>query len=73
MNDKLHKLQIFKFGMYGFLKNLMFFEPYLLYYLVTLSGLSFLQVGLLYSIRETTIYIFAILSGVMADRYGKKT
>jgi len=59
--------------MYGFLKNLMFFEPYLLYYLVTLSGLSFLQVGLLYSIRETTIYIFEIPSGVIADRYGKKT
>jgi len=73
MDEKKQKIQIFKFGMYGFLKNLMFFEPYLLYYLVSVSGLSFLQVGLLYSIRETTIYIFEIPSGVFADRFGKKT
>lgn len=73
MNQKKHKLQIFKFGMYGFLKNLMFFEPYLLYYLVTYGGLSFLQYGGLLSIREIIVYLFEIPSGVIADRYGKKT
>lgn len=66
-------MQIFKFGMYGFLKNLRFFEPYLLYYFTIISGLSLLQVGVLYSIREIIIYIFEIPSGVIADRYGKKT
>ena len=73
MDTKKHKIQIFKFGMYGFLKNLMFFEPYLLYYFISIAGLSFLQVGVLYSIREIIIYIFEIPSGVIADRYGKKT
>jgi len=63
--------QIFKFEMYGFLKNLRFFEPYLIIYL-TLGGLSLFEVGLLISIREIIIYIFEIPSGVIADLYGKK-
>lgn len=65
------RLQIFKFEMYGFLKNLVFFEPYLIIYL-TISGLNLFQVGLLISIREIIIYIFEIPSGVIADMYGKK-
>ncbi|XFA99550.1 MFS transporter [Candidatus Izemoplasma sp. B36] len=67
------RTQITKFGMYGFLKNLRFFEPYLLYYLTVISGLSLFQVGILYSIREIIIYVFEIPSGVIADKYGKKT
>jgi len=70
-NLKDFRLQIFKFEMYGFLKNLMFFEPYLIIYL-TISGLTLFQVGLLISIREIIIYIFEIPSGVIADMYGKK-
>ena len=65
------RLQVFKFEMYGFLKSLMFFEPYLIIYL-TISGLSLFEVGLLISIREIVIYIFEIPSGVIADMYGKK-
>ena len=68
---KDYRLQIFKFEMYGFLKDLRFFEPYLIIYL-TISGLSLFQVGLLISIREIIIYIFEIPSGVIADMYGKK-
>ncbi len=70
-NLKDFRLQIFKFEMYGFLKSLMFFEPYLIIYL-TISGLTLFQVGLLISIREIIIYIFEIPSGVIADMYGKK-
>jgi MFS family permease len=65
------RLQIFKFEMYGFLKSLMFFEPYLIIYL-TISGLTLFQVGLLIAIREIIIYLFEIPSGVIADMYGKK-
>ena len=68
---KEFRMQIFKFEMYGFLKNLRFFEPYLIIYL-TLSSLNLFQVGLLISIREIVIYIFEIPSGVIADMYGKK-
>ena len=69
---KEHKSQITKFGFYGFLKNLKFYDPYLLFYLTIIANLSLLQVGLLYSIREIIIYVFEIPSGVIADRFGKK-
>jgi len=72
MNEKAHKKQIIKFGFYGLLKNLRFFEPYMIIFF-TMSGLSLFEVGLLYSIREVIIYVFEIPSGVIADRYGKKT
>lgn len=61
-----------KFCMYGFFKNLKFFEPFLIIYLLSM-GFSLFQIGLLYSIREITNYIFEIPSGIFADHYGKKT
>lgn len=63
--------QIKKFCAYGFLKNLTFFQPYLLIYLLG-SGLNLFEIGILYSIREGITYIFEIPSGVIADLYGKK-
>lgn len=63
--------QIKKFSMYGFLKNLKFFEPYLIIYLLG-SGYNLLQIGFLISIRELIMYIFEIPSGIIADVYGRK-
>lgn len=69
---KQHKKQITKFGFYGLLKNLRFFEPYMLIYFL-MSGINLFYIGILFSIREIVVYIFEIPSGVIADRYGKKT
>jgi len=69
---KKHRLQITKFGFYGLLKNLRFFEPYMIIYFL-FNDLNLFLVGVLFSIREIIIYIFEIPSGVIADRYGKKT
>jgi len=66
--DKL----IVKFSLYGFLKNLKFFEPFLVIYLLD-SGLSLFQIGILYSIREIVTYLLEVPSGIFADHYGKKT
>lgn len=63
--------QIMKFSLYGFLKNLRFFEPFLVIFLFA-EGLDFFQIGLLYAIKEIIIYVFEIPSGVMADTYGRK-
>lgn len=63
--------QIWKFCLYGFFKNLKFFEPYLLIYLLGM-GLNFFQIGLLLSVREAITYIFEVPSGIIADHYGKK-
>lgn len=65
--------QIKKFCLYGFLKNLMFFEPYLYIYLIQVMQLSLFQIGTLFSIRGIIIYIFEVPSGIFADQYGKKT
>ncbi|BEP27804.1 MFS transporter [Helicovermis profundi] len=65
--DKL----IWKFSFYGLLKNLKFFEPYLIIFLLGLNY-SLFTIGLLYSVREIITYIFEIPSGIIADNYGKK-
>lgn len=70
--DKLIKRQILKFSFYGFLKNLRFFDPYLVVYF-RIAGLEFAEIGLLIAVREIIVYIFEIPSGVLADRFGKKT
>lgn len=66
-NDK----QIKKFCAYGFLKNLKFFEPYLVVYLLGFN-LNLFEIGLLYSLREAIMYLFEIPSGIIADNFGKK-
>ena len=63
--------QIKKFCAYGFLKDLKFFDPYLLIFLMS-KGLSLFQIGILISIREITINIFEIPSGFIADYFGRK-
>lgn len=69
--DILKDRQIWKFRFYGFFKNLKFFEPYLMIYLIG-QGLSLFQIGMLYSIREAVIYVFEVPSGVLADYWGRK-
>lgn len=60
-----------KFQAYGFLKNLRFFEPFMiLFYLA--SGLNYLQIGILYSIKSIATNILEIPTGVVADLYGRK-
>ena len=71
-NKKILKdKQYYKFCLYGFLKNLRFFEPFFILFFVS-KGLSFLQIGSLYAIREIAIYIFEIPSGIIADSLGRR-
>ncbi len=76
MTQELHKtidkdFLIKKFSLYGLLKNLKFFEPYLLIYLVA-NDITLLEIGLLISIREIIINVFEIPSGIIADYFGRK-
>lgn len=71
MKSKIIDANIIKFGMYGFLKNLQFFEPFIYLYFLAV-GLSYFQIGLILSIREISTYIFEIPTGVIADTWGKK-
>ena len=61
----------FRFKLYGFLKNLRFFEPFILL-IFTGNGLTFLQIGVLYSVRDLSNNILEIPTGVFADSFGRR-
>ncbi len=61
----------FRFALYGFLKNLRFFEPFIIL-IFRDAGLTFLQIGLLYSIRDLSNNLLEIPTGVFADSFGRR-
>lgn len=63
--------QYYKFSLYGFLKNLKFFDPFILLFFREM-GFSFLEIGTLFSIREIMTNILEIPTGVVADTYGRR-
>ncbi len=64
-------LQFYRFSLYGFLKNLRFFEPFIIL-IFRDNGLTFLQIGLLYSIRDLTNYLTEVPTGFFADSFGRR-
>ncbi len=64
--------QLFKFSAYGFLKNLRFFDAFIILFFRQ-QGISFLQIGTLISIREISIAILEIPTGIIADSYGRRS
>lgn len=64
-------LQYYKFCGYGFFKNLRLFEPFLILFLLS-NGLSYLQIGVLYSVREITRNVLEIPAGITADSLGRR-
>ncbi len=63
--------QYYKFAAYGFLKNLRFYEAFLILFFLE-KGIDYIKIGLLYSVREITIMLFEIPSGLVADVLGRK-
>ncbi len=63
--------QYIKFCMYGFLKNLRFFDAFFILFLVE-KGISFTQIGFLYAVREIVTNLFELPSGILADAFGRK-
>jgi len=64
-------IQYYRFCFYGFLKNLRFFEAFLILFFLD-KGLTFLEIGILYSIREIMINIIEIPTGILADSFGRR-
>ncbi len=60
-----------RFALYGFLKNLRFFEPFLILILRE-AGLSFTLIGTLYAIRDVATYLLEVPTGVFADAFGRR-
>ncbi|MCK5822756.1 MAG: MFS transporter [Bacteroidales bacterium] len=64
-------LQYYKFCLYGFLKNFRFFDAFILLFFLE-TGLTFLQIGTIYTIREIFVNILEIPSGIIADSFGRR-
>jgi MFS family permease len=71
MQSSVKNLQYYKFSAYGFLKNLRFFEAFLILYLLE-KGMSYSQIGIMYAVREVALNLLEIPSGLMADTWGRK-
>lgn len=62
---------LFRFSLYGFLKNQRYFEPFFMLALLS-QGLSFFMIGVLYAFRSLIINLVEIPSGALADGYGRR-
>ncbi len=60
-----------RFALYGFLKNLRFFDPFLIL-IFRDAGLTFLQIGTLYAVRDVAVNVLEIPTGVFADAFGRR-
>lgn len=65
MSSYTRNKQYVKFCAYGFLKNLRFFDAFLLLFFLE-NGTSYSQIGILYAAREIVINVFEIPSGIIA-------
>lgn len=63
--------QFYQFCAYGFLKNLRFFDPFLLLFFLS-KGFDYFDIGMLYAIREIGFILTEIPSGIFADTFGRK-
>ena len=71
MSGFIKDKQYIKFCAYGFLKNLKIFEPVFILFLLS-KGLTFWQIGVIYSAREIIRNIFEIPSGLISDAMGRR-
>ena len=63
---------LFRFSLYGFLKNQQYYDPFLILVFREEKGLSFLQIGILIGFREICVNLFEVPSGAVADLYGRR-
>ncbi len=62
---------LFRFCLYGFLKNQRYFEPFFMLALLA-HQLSYFEIGLLYACRSFTLNLLEIPSGAIADHWGRR-
>ena len=62
---------VYRFCLYGLLKNLKFFEPFLVTVLLK-WGYSLTLIGALMSVEKVTCYVMELPSGYISDRWGAR-
>ena len=63
---------LFRFSLYGFLKNQQYYDPFLMLILLQEKALSFTMIGLLFGFRELAVALMEIPSGAVADLFGRR-
>lgn len=71
LSKNIKNLQYYKFSAYGFLRNLRFFDAFFILFLIN-ENLTFTQIGILYSVREISINLLELPSGMLADTFGRR-
>ncbi|MDP2722334.1 MAG: MFS transporter [Bacteroidales bacterium] len=71
MKSITKNLQYYKFCLYGFFKNLRFFDAFLILFFLE-KQIGYFEIGLLYSVRELGIMMMEIPSGLIADALGRR-
>lgn len=67
----MSRVMLFRFSLYGFLKNQRYFEPFFLLILLD-RGLSFTAIGFLIAFRELVVNLLEIPTGAIADVCGRR-
>ena len=62
---------LFRFSLYGFLKNQRYYDPFLILAFLE-KDLTFFQIGIRIGFREICTNLFEIPSGAVADLYGRR-
>lgn len=62
---------LFRFSLYGFLKNQRYFEPFIMLAFLS-KGLDFFQIGLLFGCRELLTHLLELPTGAVADVMGRR-
>jgi len=63
---------LFRFSLYGFLKNQQYYDPFLMLIFLEEKGLSFTMIGLLFGFRELCVALMEVPSGAIADLCGRR-
>jgi len=71
VNEIYRDRMFYRFALYGFLKNLKFYEPFIILYFLSI-GLSYAMIGVLISIRMMSTTVLELPTGIYADSFGRK-
>ncbi|NIA09867.1 MAG: MFS transporter [Nitrospiraceae bacterium] len=61
----------YRFALYGFLKNLKFYEPFIILYFLSV-GITYAMIGVLVSVRMLSTTILELPTGICADAFGRR-
>ena len=71
MRDIPRDFLYYKFAAYGFMKNLKFFDPFIILFFLEM-GINYIEIGTLFAIRAIVTNLLEMPTGVVADAFGRR-